>query len=133
VSDAILDSSALLAMLWGEPGSELVEEIMAGGSCAMSAVNAAEVATRLTERGATRDEIDAALASLPVEILPFDRSGALAVGELVISTRDAGLSLADRAALGLALALSVPAYTADRAWLSVSVGVDVRLIRPGSP
>ena len=45
------------------------------------------------------------------------------------STRKAGLSLADRACLALALDLGATAVTADRAWAKVDVGVEVKVIR----
>ena len=44
-------------------------------------------------------------------------------------TRSAGLSLADRACLALASRLGVPAVTADRAWTTLDVGVEIVCIR----
>jgi PIN domain nuclease of toxin-antitoxin system len=73
------------------------------------------------------------LDELDVDIVRFDREQAIQTGVLRSATRSAGLSLGDRAALVLARSLKVPAYTTDRAWLTVSIGVDVRLIRPDSP
>jgi ribonuclease VapC len=45
------------------------------------------------------------------------------------STSAHGLSLGDRACLGLALRLRVPALTADRAWSRLKSGVKVETIR----
>jgi PIN domain nuclease of toxin-antitoxin system len=49
--------------------------------------------------------------------------------ELCSLTRQHGLSLGDRACLGLARRLGLPALTADRAWLDVNSGVEVQAIR----
>jgi PIN domain nuclease of toxin-antitoxin system len=119
--------------LWKEPGFEALEEAMTNGLCLMSAMNAAEVASKLAERGATHQQIDEALAGLSVNVVPFDRAAAIDAGMLREQTRSAGLSLGDRAALVLARARNVPAFTTDRAWLAVSLGVDVRFVRPDSP
>ena len=64
-----------------------------------------------------------------VAIRPFHASDARTAGELVLTTRRAGLSLADRACLALATRLGVPAVTADRAWLELDVGVEIVCIR----
>ena len=50
-------------------------------------------------------------------------------GELSIATRDAGLSLGERACLALAARLAAPAVTTDRAWLRVDAGVEVICLR----
>ena len=59
----------------------------------------------------------------------FDESQAYPVGILRTLTKSAGLSLGDRACLGLAKKLGVPVLTADRTWLDLSIGVKVRAIR----
>jgi PIN domain nuclease of toxin-antitoxin system len=65
-----------------------------------------------------------------VQVLPFTTAHAEATGLLWPATRGAGLSLGDRACL--AVAASTPdtvALTGHRAWASVDLGVEVRLIR----
>lgn len=133
MSEAVLDSSAILAMLWDEPGGEKIEPLIQRGGCVVSAVNVAEIADRLGDRGASETRVVEILDELDVDIVRFDREQAIQTGVLRSATRSAGLSLGDRAALVLARSLKVPAYTTDRAWLTVSIGVDVRLIRPDSP
>jgi PIN domain nuclease of toxin-antitoxin system len=117
-------------MLWDEPGGDTVETLLMAGDCVMSAVNAAEVAGRLVERGATAGRVDQIFDELGIEIASFDRLAAIQTGVLQPLTRAVGLSLGDRAALALARSLGSPAYTADRVWLGVDVGTDVHLIRP---
>ena len=48
---------------------------------------------------------------------------------LRVAARVTGLSLADRCCVSLASELGVPALTADGAWASLDLGVDVRVIR----
>jgi ribonuclease VapC len=54
---------------------------------------------------------------------------ALVIAKLLPSTRPMSLSLGDRACLALALKLTLPALTADKAWGHVNAGVSVGLIR----
>lgn len=98
-------------------------------SSALSAVNWCEVFGKLRAFGVDGDALAGGVAETGVEIVAFDADHARLAGELYLSTKDAGLSLADRACLALAAKLDVPALTADRAWTSLDVGVEVRCIR----
>jgi PIN domain nuclease of toxin-antitoxin system len=69
------------------------------------------------------------LGQLDLDITPLDHLLAARVGTLRQGTRESGLSLGDRACLALAEQLGVPAVTADRAWASLDLGVEVVLIR----
>ena len=51
----VIDASALLALLNGEPGADIVAQALPGG--VMSAVNVSEVAAKLSELGIPEDEI----------------------------------------------------------------------------
>lgn len=126
----VLDTSALLAILQGEPGgevfarqAELLENSM------MSAVNVAEAHGRLVGVGIeSEDAWEAVTASVP-EIVDFDREQAKIVGGLLPQTRPLGLSLGDRACLALGIVLKVPIYTADRAWKNLKVKASIHIIR----
>jgi PIN domain nuclease of toxin-antitoxin system len=128
VSDAVLDASALLAYIRREPGAAVVERAIRIGS-SISTVSVAEVVSKLSELGVTDEDIRQILASMALEIVPFDRTQAFLAGFLRLRTRHLGLSLGDRACLALAEYLDVPALTADRIWQSLSVGIEIRLIR----
>jgi ribonuclease VapC len=125
--EAVLDASALIALLWDEPGGEAVEPLV--GCAAISAVNWAEVLQRYRAHGVEtagkREQVEA----LGIRVEPFSDEDAETVAELWRPTRRAGLSLADRACLALARRLDLAAYTADRDWRRVTVGVRVVLIR----
>lgn len=123
----MLDSSAALAMIFGEAGSETAGAALAGA--AISAVNLAEMAAKLHESGAPAEEVSVLLAPFIAITEPFDKDQAIATGALRPKTRAAGLSLGDRACLTLAAQRGGPALTADRAWTKVDAGVEVKLIR----
>lgn len=114
MSRAVLDASAVLAFLFGEPGAAGVEDKIDGG--AISALNYAEALARLIERGADIERARRRLAPLNLDIVPFGAAEAEATARLRAPTRHLGLSLADRACLALARARGAPAYTTDRAW-----------------
>jgi ribonuclease VapC len=126
VSEAVLDSSALLALLFDEPGAERVAALLP--DAVVSAVNLAEVATKLQDRGLDEAAARAAVEATGVRVVPFSEDLAWTAARLRASTREAGLSLGDRACLALAIARSANAYTADQAWMRVGVA-GVALIR----
>ncbi len=123
----VLDASAVLAVLNGEPGGDKVSGRMSGGL--MSTVNAVEVGTRLVDAGMTPDIANEAIDLLGMMIVDFDGELAAIATALRPATRKAGLSLADRACLALAVREGLPALTADQLWSSVDVGVEVEIIR----
>lgn len=125
---SVLDASALLAYLLGEPGSERVRDAMAVQAIA-SAVNLAEVLSKLADGGHDPERVMDRLAVLPLEVLAFDDGQALESALLRASTAGAGLSLADRACLALARRLGRTVLTADRTWRGLVPGIEVELIR----
>jgi PIN domain nuclease of toxin-antitoxin system len=126
-ADCVIDASALLALLHSEPGAEVVEEVLE--QAAVSTLNWSEVYQRWVARGVDvaglRDDVEA----LGLEIVPLTVEDAEHAAELWSATRQLGLSLGDRACLALAWRLRRPALTADRAWLDLGLGVEVRAIR----
>lgn len=129
----VLDASALLAYLNDEAGAQVVENALVRGS-AISAVNIAEVLTKLTEIGEEPDEVTEdlqrrGLLGGKLSVFPLTAEDAVVIANLHRRTKAHGLSLGDRACLGLALRLRVPAVTADRAWLRLRVAVKVEAIR----
>jgi len=123
----VLDASAVLAYVSGEPGAEIVASLI--DDALVSAVNLAEAVTNLRERTGSLDIARAALDIAALDVVDFDRSLAEEAGGFVADTRPKGLSLGDRACLALAAREGLPAFTADRAWAGLGVGVDIRLIR----
>jgi ribonuclease VapC len=124
---AVLDSSAVLAVLNQERGAENVIAVLP--DAVMSTVNVAEVIGKLVERGRSPDHARRALEAIGLEAIDYDRPLAERTGELVTMGRERGLSLGDRACLALAEREQAPAITADRSWQDAVPGVDIRLIR----
>jgi len=129
MSGVVLDASALLALLNGEPGAAGVAEALI--EARMCAVNLAEVASHYVHVGMPVADVHAMLHPLPIEIVAADESLALAAGGLRAVTASAGLSLGDRFCLALAKRDDLPAMTADRQWRVIAevAEVDVVVIR----
>ena len=124
---SILDASALLALLFKEPGHESVAAA-ADGALA-STINLAEVLTRFVRDGHPVAAVVRQLEIYAIKWVPFDDVHAAEVAALWPKTRRAGLSLADRACLALALDRNLPVLTADRVWTDLGLPIDIRLIR----
>jgi ribonuclease VapC len=127
MTEFVLDASAVLADLHGEPGGEIVRESI--GDSVISAVNLAEVITKLIDNGLTADQASSLGDQLSCEVLDADRRRASAVGALQAATCRTGVSLGDRFCLALAKELDLPALTANRRWNELDLGIRVQLIR----
>jgi PIN domain nuclease of toxin-antitoxin system len=111
----VLDASAVLAVLNGEPGEKKVIPLLA--ESAISAVNLTEVGAKLLEAGMEEASAQIAVSVLGIgEIVDFTEDSAWEAAQLRPLTKQYGLSLGDRACLALARKLNVPAVTADKEW-----------------
>lgn len=129
MTDLVLDTSAVLAAVLGEPGGPEVERLIRVQNAALGAVNLSEAVAKLSADGLGEGEIRSLLAALTLTYLDFDSEMAYEAGLLRPATRAYGLSLGDRACLALARKLGVSAVTADRVWERLQLGVDVVVIR----
>jgi PIN domain nuclease of toxin-antitoxin system len=127
MASAILDASAILAVLNNERGADVVLSML--DDAIVSAVNYAEVTSRLINDGTDRHGAKEAILSLGVQVADFDIELADRTGELRPLTRHRGLSLGDRACLALAERENAPVLTSDTSWRDVIPTVDVRIIR----
>lgn len=132
---AVLDASALMALLHEEAGADAVAAAISAGAV-ISLVNLAEVLSKLADAGEDPDRARSRLRdadpqssarALSVESLTED--DCVEVARLRPVTRGLGLSLADRACLALATRLALPVLTADRSWADADVEVEIRQIR----
>jgi PIN domain nuclease of toxin-antitoxin system len=126
---AVLDASAVLTLLYREPGHETVADLVEGS--VISAVNWSEVVQKLAQRGVPEPAaITTSLLALGATVLSFHRRDAEAAARLWPAGRARGLSLGDRACLAVAQALpSAVAVTADTAWADIDAGVEVLVVR----
>ena len=125
MSAVVIDASAILAAILGEPGGDSVFDLLDQAS--VSTVNVAEVYTYAAINELPTDAIDAFFADTGIEIVPFDRAQAVLAGQLAKLTRKSGLSLGDRACLALAKMRTSEVLTADRPWQKVADGVGVKI------
>lgn len=129
----LIDASALLAYLGDEPGADVVADAIAGG-VTIATVSLAESLSTLAARGndpaaVASDLTERGLLDGAITVEPFTTADAIEAARLRPLTRDAGLSLGDRACLAVARRLAAAVLTADQAWAALELGVDVRTIR----
>lgn len=124
----VLDASALLAVLQGEPGADVVEPVLE--KAFISSVNWSEVAQKSLVHGVEIDGLREGLEALGLTIVPFHAEAAESTARLRASTSRYGFSLADRACLALSREMGVPSLTTDAAWAALEVPeLLVRVIR----
>ncbi len=123
----VLDSSALIAAVRGEPGSETVRAAM--DASVVSAVNLTETMGKLIRAGGEPRLVERYLRGLSLEIMPWDEELAWESRDLCSLAWTHGISFADRACLAMARHLHLPAITSDAAWKKLEIGVRVILFR----
>ena len=124
----VYDASALLAVVFSEPGAETVIEQLGEPGGEISAANLAEVGSKMAERGLSTTQVQRELASFALDVVSLDEPQALLVAGLRVPTMALGLSLGDRCCLALAQTRGATILTADRGWKKLK-GFDVKLIR----
>lgn len=122
----VLDASALLAYLFEETGHQVVAQYIE--DACISTVNLCEVAGRLVRDGVDPRPLLQQLERTAIEVIPFTQAHALYAANFIPQTQCYGLSLGDRACLGLAKDRQLAVLTADSVW-SQLVDVEVVLIR----
>jgi ribonuclease VapC len=112
----VLDASAVLAFLLGEPGADTVE-LALGSGAVVGAANWSEVAQKVIAAGVDWSVAAALLDSFETTVVPVDRDDA----DWAASRwrRGEGLSLGDRLCLALGHRFAAPVLTADRQWRKI--------------
>ena len=127
LSEVVLDSSAVLALVNDEPGAEVVAAALPGA--AISAVNLSEVVAKRVEARFPEAGSQDRLGLLSMAVAPFGADQAFLAGFFHSATQGLGLSLGDHACLALAHKRNGPVLTTDRVWQHGLLSVDVQLIR----
>jgi PIN domain nuclease of toxin-antitoxin system len=127
MTEVVLDASALIAFLRKEPGASKVESVLS--RACISAVNLTETITKMIDYGKPLEQVAHQISRLQIPVIHFDPELAHITASLRASTRQAGLSLGDRACLALALKKNLPAFTTDDEWKKCKHGVQVVKIR----
>ena len=123
----VLDTSALLTWLRGEPGADVVHPLLP--TAIMSAANWSEACRKLQQRGVDAERITSRLRTLGIHVEPFTEADALMAANLASRTRAAGLSLGDRCCLALGARLNLTTVTADTTWADLDLDMPVQIIR----
>jgi PIN domain nuclease of toxin-antitoxin system len=116
-----------MAMIQREEGAETVTACLSWAI--ISAVNLAEVVTKLISTGMDEQTAWWHIAVISCETAPFDEEQARTAGGLAKITRPYGLSLGDRACLALAIHRQATVYTTDKVWKELLLGIEVEVIR----
>jgi ribonuclease VapC len=131
VRSLVVDTSALLALLFNETGADRVTDaLLHHRPCFLSAVSYSEAMAKALDRSNVPFETAReAIHSLQLTPVPFDPAHALTAASFRHATRDFDFSFADRACLATAALAKAPALTADQEWEKVNLGVKILLIR----
>lgn len=123
----VLDASALLSFLQDEPGNSQVETVLT--EAVICSVNWSEVVQKTVAAGIDAKGVREDLEALGLIILPFSVEDAELAALLWKQTRQFGLSLGDRACLGVGLRLEARVLTADRIWTTLDFPISIQCIR----
>lgn len=127
MTSVVLDASAMIAFLRGEPGAESVSKRVSGAL--ISTMNYSEVLKKTIEVGGSADAVRVHMSALPISIVPFDLEQAVSTATLYPLVKSVGLSFADRACLNLGMRHGAVVLTTDRRMTQTSASVKVELIR----
>ena len=122
----VLDKSAILALMLGAPGAVEIEDVF--GDACVSAVTLSEVIAELQARSVPEEMIDASLADLDMEIVPFDSRQALVASKLRNITYSYGFDVDERACLALAWLTKATAVSTNPKWQALQSDIRVMLI-----
>lgn len=122
-----LDGSALLAMMDHTPGGSVVGAKL--HHSAISSLNLAEVLDISRSQGLAVEGMTENLQSLGLCIEPFLPEDALFVSQIADAGRSHALSIIDRACLALAHRLAVPVLTTHLSWSSLSLDIEIQVLR----
>jgi len=124
---SVIDSSALLAEVFGEPGADVVVRSLPGS--VMSTVNWSEVAQKSSLRGLRTRPLRLRVQLGGLTLIPFSSQHAETAAALWPQASRYGISLADRACMALAIELGATIITANRRWAELDLPVPVEAIR----
>lgn len=129
MDEIVLDSSAIMAVLNEEPGTDTVLSTLDQAVAIINAVTLTEVVSKLADDGTDESAARSTMSDLRIRVVPFNEDQAYRAGMMRPVTRRYGLSLGDRACLALAQSAALPVLTADRMWADIPIDVEVHLIR----
>ena len=128
IAEYVLDSTAVIALLYSEPGHQYVQEVL--DKSAVSAVNLAEIVNKLAQRGPTSEVVRQSLVQLKLRVEDWSEGMAYQSVEFAPYSKSHGLSFGDRACLTLAKQLRATVVTSDKTWRRLPpLGVPIMIFR----
>jgi PIN domain nuclease of toxin-antitoxin system len=110
----ILDTSALIALLQNEPGSEIVRDKL--NSSLISSVSLCELVAFLSKNQIEEEDIEEIIKNIVPDVVDFNADISILGGKLIKVTQNYGLSLGDRACIATGIHYGLQIYTADKIW-----------------
>lgn len=123
----ILDASALLALLQGEPGADKVQAVL--HRAVINTVNWSEVIQKLSVHDPDAADIRPEMELTGLKIIPFTVGQAEICASLWVQSKPFGLSFADRACLATGIDTKTEVMTADRIWKDIGLPLAIHAIR----
>lgn len=121
MNKAAFDASAIMAIYHNEPGRKRVLQLMDRNEAMISAINLAEVSSKLLESELAEDDFLESFEGLGIAVIDFDKQQAIETAKLRSITKPLGLSLGDGACLALAVREKAVAVTADKQWANLTI------------
>jgi ribonuclease VapC len=121
----VFDTSAVLAILYGEQGGDIAQAALPAGRIAMANVTEAISDLLIGGHGSLEKCVET-MRALGLHWVDTDESQALKAAAMKPLK---GLSLGDRLCIALAQSLSAPVVTSDQAWSRHPLGVRLEYIR----
>jgi ribonuclease VapC len=126
VSSFVVDTSALIAVVKAERGWQAARDALV--QSLVSAVIMAETLSKLANLGFEIDVTERLFREAGVEVASVTDADVRVVASLHGLAKQS-VSMADRFCLALGMTSGLPIVTADRAWASLGLPVEVRLFR----
>ncbi|HEX9766294.1 MAG TPA: type II toxin-antitoxin system VapC family toxin [Nitriliruptorales bacterium] len=128
----VLDASAVLALVYDEPGADRVAACVDGA--VLSVANLAEVLAKHVDRGVDPEGVAWDLGALGMRLEPVTSTDAqlqarVRSADLAAHDGRPKLSLGDRLCLATAWRLGLSTLTADDAWTDLDLPLEVTHIR----
>ena len=133
MSSVVLDSSAVLALILNEPGGQHVDALLDRLDCgeiaqiALSTLTWCEILSRLHRNNDAMTASELAGLLEGVEVVSFTLPDAELAADF--ARMDRSISLGDRACLALARTRNATAWTTDKVWQRLNIGVTVKVLR----
>ncbi|MFZ4070566.1 MAG: PIN domain-containing protein [Caulobacterales bacterium] len=116
---AVLDASAVIALLRDEAGADVIAGFI--GDALISTVTLQEVVKALLVRGFTLELARTMIEALHLEPRAHTVEDAFAAAALYAATKARGCGLGDRTCMALAIAEGLPAITTDKEWSALAI------------